>query len=154
MRLYILKVKTQLILFASIAILSIGCSSDAKNNESTTSEKAPAEEAVSESGVGPVKSVDISGAVDEALAEKGKAIFESKCTACHKMDERYVGPALGDVVERRNPAWIMNMIMNPEEMTKKDPEAKKLLAEYMTQMVNQNVNQDDTRAILEYLRTI
>jgi hypothetical protein len=37
-------------------------------------------------------------------------------------------------------------------MTKKDPEAKKLLAEHLTQMTNQNVNEQDARAILEFLR--
>ena len=139
---------------ASIALISFGCSSDNKNSENTANNASPTAEATPEYGVGPVKNVQVSAEIDQALSEKGKAIFEAKCTACHKFDDRYVGPALGDVAERRNHAWIMNMIINPEEMTKKDPEAKKLLAEYMTQMVNQNVTEDDARAILEYLRSV
>jgi hypothetical protein len=46
----------------------------------------------------------------------------------------------------------MNMIINPSEMLQQDPIAKELLAEYMTPMVNMNVNEEDTRAIYEYLR--
>lgn len=32
------------------------------------------------------------------------------------MDERYVGPPLGDILERREPAYVMNMILSPEKM--------------------------------------
>jgi hypothetical protein len=46
----------------------------------------------------------------------------------------------------------MNMILNPTEMTQKDPQAKALLAEHLTQMTNQNVEEKDARALLEYLR--
>ncbi|MEX1054621.1 MAG: c-type cytochrome, partial [Rhodothermales bacterium] len=72
--------------------------------------------------------------------------------ACHKMDERYVGPALGDVTERRAPAYIMNMMLNPEEMIQKHPEVKALLAQYLTPMPNQQLTEADARAVLEYLR--
>lgn len=158
MKLNILKIKKQFFLLASITLIGFGCSSDKGNSaEKTTTENktsAPVAEAVGEHGVGPVEQVDISGEIDQALVEKGKTIFEGKCTACHKFEERYVGPALAGVTERRNPAWIMNMIMNPQEMTEKDPVAKKLLGEYMTQMVNQNVTEDDARAILEYFRSV
>lgn len=153
MRSNIRKIENAIIVLACFGVL--GCSSDKKGtNEEVNTTKAPTEEAVGEHGVGPVTSVDISGDIDAALVEEGKTIFEAKCTACHKFEERYVGPALEGVSERRNPAWIMNMIMVPEEMTKKDPVAKKLLAEFMTQMVNQNVTESDARALLEYFRSV
>jgi hypothetical protein len=46
------------------------------------------------------------------------------------------------------------MILNPTKMTQEDPQAKELLAEYLTQMPNQNVSQEDARALLEYFRKI
>lgn len=141
------------LLLMTIMLFAFSCSSDKKTAEETTENTAVVVETPPEHGVGPVTEVDISGEIDQALVEKGKTIFEGKCTACHKFDERYVGPALGGVTDRRNPAWIMNMIMVPEEMTKSDPLAKALLAEYMTQMVNQNVTEDDARALLEYFRS-
>lgn len=104
-------------------------------------------------GIGPVTEVHI-GALDEALASKGKELFETNCNACHKLDQRYVGPSLGGVTERRSPEWIMNMILNPNEMVQKDPIAKELLAEYLAPMASQNLTQDETRAILEYFRQI
>lgn len=106
-------------------------------------------------GVGPFadKPVTIGAGIDEAMAAKGKATFEAKCTACHKMtEERYVGPGLAGVTERRKPEWIMNMIVNPGEMLEKDPVAKELLAVYMTQMAKQDVTEQDAREIYEYFR--
>ena len=141
---------------ASFLIFTAACSSGGKGDQAnkTSSPTQSVEKAAPEYGVGPVKEVNVGTEIDPVLAEKGQVIYEGKCTACHKFEERYVGPPLGGVTDRRNHAWIMNMIMNPQEMTAKDPTAKKLLAEYMTQMVNQNVTEDDARAILEYLRSI
>lgn len=104
-------------------------------------------------GVGPVTTVEVGESIDEALASEGKTIFEGKCSACHQLtDQKIVGPGLAGVTERRKPEWIMNMVINPEEMTKKDPQAKKLLAEHLTQMTNQNISESDARALLEFLR--
>jgi nitrous-oxide reductase len=102
-------------------------------------------------GVGPVKSVAL-GPIDGALAERGHKAFEAKCAACHKLDERFVGPALSEVTLRRQPEWIMNMIMDPNGMTAKDPVAKELLAEFFTQMADQNITETEAREILEYFR--
>lgn len=102
-------------------------------------------------GVGPIKSVTL-GDIDVAMATEGEEIFKTNCSACHKMDKRFVGPSLADVTERRKPEWIMNMIMAPEKMVKEDPVAKELLAEYLAPMANQNITEDQARKILEYFR--
>lgn len=126
-------------------------SGNVESSSSTTSteSQAPVDDG---KGVGPIKTVDLSQAIDNKLSEEGKKIFEMKCFACHDINARKVGPALKDVTNRRKPEWIMNMIMNPTEMTQKDPKAKELLGEYMTQMANQNVDEKGARAILEYFR--
>jgi nitrous-oxide reductase len=103
-------------------------------------------------GIGPIKGPVKLGAIDPTLVSKGKTVFEAKCTACHKIDERFVGPALRGVTKRRQPEWIMNMIMNPVEMTQKDEIAEELLEKYATQMANQSVGGDDARALLEFFR--
>lgn len=106
-------------------------------------------------GIGPVTTVEVGASVDEAMAAEGEKLFEAKCTACHKVtDEKYVGPGLKGVTTRRKPEWIMNMILNPNEMTQKDPTARELLATHLTQMTNQNVSQEDARKLLEYLRKV
>ena len=105
-------------------------------------------------GIGPVTKVDLDANVDAALASTGKKTFEAKCVACHKLETKYVGPALHGITKRRKPEWIMNMILNPSEMTQKDPVAKALLSEYLTQMANQSLTKDDARAVLEYFRSL
>jgi len=105
-----------------------------------------------EFGIGPIRSLEL-GDLDPTLAAVGDELFAVKCSACHKLDERYIGPALRDVTEHRNPEYIMNMILNPEEMVKNHPVAKQLFAEYnFTPMANQQLSEQDARAVLEYLR--
>lgn len=107
-----------------------------------------------ENGIGPVTEKLTLGEIDLARASKGEKSFNEKCASCHKLDERYVGPAQRDVLNRRTPEYIVNMIMNPDEMTKKHPEAKKMLAEYMTAMPFQNVTKEEALDILEYFRSV
>lgn len=107
-----------------------------------------------ENGIGPVKQKLELGPIDPKLVKKGEEIFNTKCIACHKLDERYVGPAQRDVIKRRTPEFIINMVLNPLEMQEKHPVAKKLLAEYLTQMTNQNLSFDDARALVEFFREV
>jgi cytochrome c1 len=103
-------------------------------------------------GIGPITTEITLGPLDRAMAERGEKTFETKCSACHKMDEKYVGPALGGVLERRTPTYVMNMLLNPEGMYTRHPVAKQLLAEHLTQMPNLGLSQDEAREIVEYLR--
>ena len=105
-----------------------------------------------EQGIGPIRDLAL-GPVDENLAETGRAAFVIKCSACHKIEERYVAPMLGDVLERRRPEFVMNMILNAAEMVARHPEVQTLLGEYFTPMPVQVTDQDEARAILEYLRS-
>ena len=144
-----------LCLLLSLALVACGGGED--DGASAASEPA-AEEGLSpeqlEKGIGPIQEVTLSEEIETDLAAKGEEIFNMKCTACHKMEGRYVGPALGDVTERRTPEFVMNMILNPEEMLAKHPAAKEMLAQFMTPMPNQSLTEDEARAVLEYLRSL
>ncbi|HKK46966.1 MAG TPA: cytochrome c [Balneolaceae bacterium] len=105
-------------------------------------------------GIGPITEPIELAAIDKELAQRGEKLFKTNCSACHKLDERYVGPAQRDLVERRSPEYIINMIMNPNEMLQKNPEAKKMLSQYMTPMPNMNVSLNEARALLEYFRYV
>ena len=103
-------------------------------------------------GIGPISQVDLGSGIDAALVAKGEEIYTLKCSACHKLDEAFTGPPLGQVLAQRTPEYIMNMMLNPDEMVQKHPEVKALLAQYFVPMPNQNLTEDDARAVLEYLR--
>jgi cytochrome c len=107
-----------------------------------------------EHGIGPVTApIALAAAVDTGMSDKGKALFDQKCAACHKMTERYVGPSLGDVTRRRSPAFLMNMVLNPQGMVEKHPVTKKLLGEFYVPMPNQGLTEAEARQVVEYLRT-
>lgn len=131
------------------------CGNNEKKNEesSETPQSMVTEEPKDDGqGIGKFKNITLA-ALDEKLAEQGKVVFEAKCSSCHNAtDVKKTGPGLKGVTERRQPAWIMNMITNPVEMTQKDPTAKELLATHLTQMTFQDVNDDQAKQILEYLR--
>ena len=104
-------------------------------------------------GIGPVTEPLTLGPIDQDEASEGKKLFDAKCSACHKLGERYVGPPLGGITEKVTPEFAMNMILNPVEMYTRHPAVKKLLGEYMTQMPNLGLTQEQAREVVEYLRT-
>jgi mono/diheme cytochrome c family protein len=134
------------------------CAPDKPKNQEEYPEQ-PQESAVEEvmtdptKGLGAVKNVTLKTPLEQDRVDRGVAIFEMKCSACHKLtDERIVGPGWKDVTKRRTPEWIMNMITNVDVMLDKDPEAQKLLELCLVRMPNQNISIGDARDILEYMR--
>jgi cytochrome c5 len=106
-------------------------------------------------GVGPITSVSLGSEIDQAMVTKGADVYKKMCTACHRADKKFIGPAPKGIMKRRTPEWIMNMILDPEGMVKNDPLAKELLMEFNgAPMANQNLTEEDARAVLEYFRTL
>ncbi|MCU0426224.1 MAG: c-type cytochrome [Candidatus Kapabacteria bacterium] len=101
-----------------------------------------------------VKNVELGASIDAAMAKNGTQIFDVTCTGCHKYDEKYVGPALGDVTKRRTPEYIMNMILDTETMIEKDDTVKCMLQTYLMKMPNMQVDEKDARSVLEHLREV
>ncbi len=117
-----------------------------------TSEAVPVD--LDNKGVGPISSVSFADEVDTALAAEGEKTFSTICVACHMIDQRMIGPALKGVYDRRSPEWVMNMVLNPDGMLREDPIAKALLKEYNNAiMLNQNLSEEQARAVAEYMRT-
>ena len=106
-------------------------------------------------GIGPIKRLEFAAEIDEEMAARGEARFGALCMSCHMVEQRMIGPAMQGIYERRSPEWVMNIILNPDEMLKEDPIAKALLREYNNAiMLNQNLTEGEARDIAEYLRTL
>lgn len=151
---------------ATLALVSCGNSGEKKKNQQIRLRKkepinkeagAPVTNTddLKNKGVGPVKDVELGASIDQPMAKTGEELFTNNCTACHRTDTKLIGPALKGVLDRRSPEWVMNMILNPQVMVKEDPTAKQLLKEFNgTQMINQNLTEEEARAIVEYFRTL
>lgn len=121
------------------------------NNEVPASQRITLED----KGVGQIKEITLDPVINMEMAAAGEAIFKTNCTACHKLDKRFIGPSPKGILERRSPEWIMNMILDPKLMTEQDRCAKDLLIEFNgAAMANQNLTVEETRSILEYFRTL
>ena len=145
-----------MILTGSI-LMALACAPDKPKNVEEFPEAAKsAPEAVltdPTKGIGAVTNVILKSPIESARVDRGLAIYEMKCSACHKLDDqRFVGPGWKGVTEKRKPEWIMNMITNVDVMLDKDEEAGKLLELCLTRMPNQNVSIGDARDILEFMR--
>lgn len=150
------KINFILVTFALICFMaSCGGGSDKPQNTSNTQPKSMIkEEPIADpKGIGEVKNVTLTDPLEKSMIASGKAIYEMKCAACHKLtDQRVVGPGWAGVTNKRRPEWIMNMITNVDVMLEKDPVAQKLLEECLTRMPNQAVSIGDARALLEFMR--
>jgi cytochrome c len=102
-------------------------------------------------GIGPITEVKL-GPIDVQMAQAGGKTFDAKCAVCHTLDAKKLGPPLRDVARERAPEWIMNLLLNVNEMLANDPEASKLRAQYPLRMTDQQLKRDEARQILEYLR--
>jgi len=149
------------VLISLAAIIFFSACGDSSENKTTTDTKTVEKtnpggltDWQMENGFGPVKKKLNLGPINKELSKEGEAIFDTKCITCHKLDERYTGPAQRDVLRRVTAEFFMNMVINPDENIEKHPRTKKLLAEYMNKMTNQNVTLKDARALLEYFRVL
>ena len=104
-------------------------------------------------GEGKFTHVDISPTLDVAKADAGNKIYSVKCGACHKLtDEKLVGPGWSGVTKRHKAEWIMNFATNPDPMINKDPKAQAMLEICLVRMPNQNISDDDSRNVYEFMR--
>lgn len=92
----------------------------------------------------------------QADADKGKALFQSKCTTCHKIDQQLVGPALGPQVtsetdDKYLTSWIQN---NQALIAAKNPKAVEIYNKFnqSNMTVFADLSDADVANILAYIR--
>jgi mono/diheme cytochrome c family protein len=155
-----------ILIFFTFILISCGGSADDSSEASSdapqsmiSSEPKTLEEAEKDwqtnMGVGTITAFELPAEIDQAMADSGKFVYEAKCTACHKPDKDFIGPAPKGIMARRTPAWVMNMIIDPELMIAKDPIARQLLIKFNgAPMANQNLTEAEARSVLEYFRSL
>jgi len=69
--------------------------------------------------------------VDLERQKEGKKMFKSLCAACHKLDKKLIGPALGNIEEKREHAWLVSWIKDNAALRKSgDRDAIEVFDEY------------------------
>jgi mono/diheme cytochrome c family protein len=90
---------------------------------------------------------------DEAIAA-GKTVFNANCKQCHKLDQKYTGPALRGVTERQSPEWASRFIKNSSAVIASgDAYANALYKEYNNLMMpsHEFLTDDDLGNLLAYI---
>jgi nitrite reductase (NO-forming) len=89
----------------------------------------------------------------DAVAARGKLTYESKCLACHSIaGGDKMGPDLHLVTKRRDEAWLVRWMKDPEGMVKTDPIGKQMLAKYKVPMPNQGVTDAEVKEYIAYFK--
>ena len=144
------------ILLAVIGLV-LACNSNDKSNSTASGDNTAASTGTADvnnpKGVGPHQNVQLTHPLDEKMIAEGQNTYNVKCGSCHKLtNEKLVGPGWKGVTDRRTPEWIMNFVTNTEEMLEKDTAAQNMLEVCLVKMPDQNLAENDARAILEFMR--
>jgi protein SCO1/2 len=89
-------------------------------------------------------------------ARTGEDLFNTRCTACHTIGQGdRLGPDLLDVVSKRDRAWLVRWLQEPDVMLREqDPLATALFNQYdKVPMPNLKLTDRNTRDLIEFLQT-
>jgi mono/diheme cytochrome c family protein len=136
--------KFQRLFIAATILFFFACSTP--NNQQASMAELPEAKSL-------VGYVELTDPLDMELVKEGTEIFTQKCAKCHTLDTvEFTVPAFAGVTNRRSPEWIMNMIINVDEMLKQDPVAADLLQRHKKVMPDPDLSVAETRSVLEFLR--
>jgi len=109
----------------------------------------------------PRKGQDYAKAPELRSISKGESLFRTRCAACHTIGARDevrskaadIGPDLLNVTERRDRAWLIRFLKDPDKMLEeKDPLTMALFEAYKNvRMPNLRLNEAEIQALLTYI---
>mgnify|MGYP000103158582 CR=1 FL=1 len=69
-------------------------------------------------------------------ADKGKILFQQRCAACHKLDQKLIGPPLAGLESRLKKEWFFRFVANSQALIQAgDKEAVAVYNEYNKQVM-------------------
>ena len=86
-----------------------------------------------------------------ARALDGQAIYKTYCASCHKPDKDFTGPALKGARQREpSPDWAYKWVNHVDAMVTTDPYAMQLFAKFGSKMTQQDLKEDEIKAVLDW----
>jgi hypothetical protein len=92
--------------------------------------------------------------VDEALAKRGKKVWENTgCMICHRFGARAgSGPDMNGLFERRSAEWVTRFLKNTTEMLESDSIAIALYEDFKRiKMPQIKLTDSDIQAVMHYI---
>jgi len=87
--------------------------------------------------------------------KEGETLFKSKCTTCHGVTKKVVGPALAGMSERHSEEWLVKWIHNSQAMVAAgDPAAVQIFEEYNKMVMTSftDLSEDQIKSIIAYVK--
>lgn len=87
--------------------------------------------------------------------DEGRNIFMARCTACHKIDKDFAGPALANVDKRRTADWIVKFVHSSQTVIKSgDSSAVALFSKFNGTIMpdHGDLTEDNIKSIVEYIK--
>ena len=86
--------------------------------------------------------------------EKGKTLFQQRCAACHKLEQKLIGPPLAGISQRREKNWFAQFVLNSQALIQSgDKQAVEVYEAYNKQVMppHPDLSQEDIEALWAYL---
>lgn len=87
--------------------------------------------------------------------KEGEKIFKAKCTSCHKVDRKVVGPALKGITETKSEEWLIKWIKNSQALIASgDKDAIAIFEEYNKSVMTSftDLSDDQIKSVLAYIK--
>lgn len=100
--------------------------------------------------------LNVSAFVRAESIEDGKAIFTSRCAACHNVNKVLTGPALAGVDQRRSIEWITQFVRSSQTLIKSgDKNAVAVFNQFnnVTMPDHPDLTADNIKSIVQYIRS-
>ena len=97
----------------------------------------------------------LAGGVFAYSTDEGKAIFSSRCTACHAIEKNVVGPALMNVDQRHDEKWIIAFVHSSQTVIKSgDTAAVNLFKRFNSTPMpdHPDLTDEQIKSILSYIK--
>ena len=88
--------------------------------------------------------------------EEGKALFTTRCAACHNVNKVLTGPALAGVDQRRSIDWIINFVHSSSKMVAKGDKDAVAIYEKFNKIPmpdHTDLSAENIKQIVEYIKT-
>ncbi len=124
-------------------VLFLSCNSSSPKPKEIVRSKNP-------EGIG-IQQLDLAP-INDSVMKLGANLFNEKCSMCHTMEYKNIGPDVSDLLAYRKKEWLVNFLLNKDEMILRDSLTQINIQKYDT-ICGANISKrEEAMQLLEYFR--